>query len=313
MTVAPPRWTPEQLTADLTQATEDFRQSRMREPLEQYLELFEDYRDAFDELLEQTVDLTRLSDQAMAVLSNPKFLEALRYLSGPPISTDDLKTLVGSSINMRRLQADPDLAKRIIDTLLLGLDRRRFPWVSEDREASAEERASAVLASAALLASSRLMTQRRNIGKAAQEQRVMDTLAARGYRLAERRTVRTLDDAPAPGEFCGECVLGGQAHDGGRRGQKADIILRLWDRRVMPIECKVSNSSTNSVKRLNREAAAKAEAWRRDFGELQVVPAAVLGGVYKLHNLQDAQERGLTLFWAHNLAALVDWVETTRP
>lgn len=63
----------------------------------------------------------------------------------------------------------------------------------------------------------------------------------------------------------------------------------------MAIECKVSNSSTNSVKRLNNDAAIKAETWRSAFGHLQVVPAAVLGGVYKIHNLEDAQERGLSL------------------
>ena len=50
----------------------------------------------------------------------------------------------------------------------------------------------------------------------------------------------------------------------------------------MPLECKVSNSSTNSVKRLNNDAAVKAETWRQDFGTVPIVPAAVLSGVYKL-------------------------------
>jgi XamI-like restriction endonuclease len=81
----------------------------------------------------------------------------------------------------------------------------------------------------------------------------------------------------------------------------------------MPIECKVSNSAVNSVKRLNNDAAAKAEYWTADFGKRQVVPVAVLSGVYKLHNLLTAQERGLTLFWAHKLDALTEWVESTRP
>lgn len=80
----------------------------------------------------------------------------------------------------------------------------------------------------------------------------------------------------------------------------------------MPIECKVSNSATNSVKRLNNDAAAKAEAWLKDFGTRQVVPTAVLGGVYKLRNLEDAQDRRLALFWAHRLNELTDWIETTR-
>jgi hypothetical protein len=38
----------------------------------------------------------------------------------------------------------------------------------------------------------------------------------------------------------------------------------------------------------------------------------VLSGVFKLHNLQNAQARGLVLFWAHDLAALTDWIERTR-
>ncbi len=80
----------------------------------------------------------------------------------------------------------------------------------------------------------------------------------------------------------------------------------------MPIECKVSNSSTNSVKRLNNDAAVKAETWRNDFGQNQVVPTAVLGGVYKLHNLLDAQRRGLALYWEHDLAALTSWINGTR-
>ncbi len=74
----------------------------------------------------------------------------------------------------------------------------------------------------------------------------------------------------------------------------------------------MSNSSTNSVKRLNNDAVVKAVSWRRDFGETQVVPSAVLGGVYKLHNLIDAQSRGLAIFWAHDLANLLRWVEETK-
>jgi hypothetical protein len=80
----------------------------------------------------------------------------------------------------------------------------------------------------------------------------------------------------------------------------------------MAIECKVSNSSTNSVKRLNREAAGKAEKWIYEFGALNVVPVAVLSGVFKLHNPISAQTRGLTLYWAHDLDQLRDWMDTGR-
>jgi hypothetical protein len=63
---------------------------------------------------------------------------------------------------------------------------------------------------------------------------------------------------------------------------------------------------------LNNDAAAKAEAWRIDLGASQVVPSAVLSGVYGLSSLIDAQQRGLRLFWAHDIAQLIDWIAKTK-
>ena len=80
----------------------------------------------------------------------------------------------------------------------------------------------------------------------------------------------------------------------------------------MPIECKVSNSATNSIKRLNNDAAQKAVTWRQEFGEANIVPTAVLSGVYKLKNLVSAQNRELTIFWAHDLGKLTEWIASTQ-
>lgn len=80
----------------------------------------------------------------------------------------------------------------------------------------------------------------------------------------------------------------------------------------MAIECKVSNSSTNSVKRLNNDAAAKATVWLSEFGHLQIVPVAVLSGVYNLNNLEAAQRQGLALIWAHELPRLGEWIDSTH-
>jgi len=276
----------------------------MREPLEKYLEVFEVYRDVFDELLESTVDLTGLPDKAVETLCDKRFLEAVRYLPGPPISFDDLKVLVDApSVAPKTLKADPALARRLVETIMTGLDRRRFPWIAESREATEQERASAVLASGAMMAVKRVETERRNEGKTAQEQRVRDTLLAHGFTQLPARPARTLAEAPGPGQFCMECLLG---------TRKADLLVGLWDHRVMPIECKVSNSATNSIKRLNNDAAVKAETWRKDFGSTQVVPTAVLSGVYNLRNLEDAQSRGLTLFWAHSLVELTRWIDSIK-
>jgi hypothetical protein len=301
---APPRWSDDQFEDDRKQSIHIFREHRMQEPLEQYLEAFEVSRDAIDTLLESTVDLTTLLDKAVDVLTDANLLPAVRYLAGPPISTDDLRTLAyDASLTPSRLRADPDTARQIMEVVLLNVDRARFPWLSEDREPTEAERQSAVVATSALLAQRAVMTSRANESKDEQEQAVKDRLVAAGFEEVERRTVHNLSEAPANGTFCGESLFG---------DRKADIIIRLYDGRIMPTEAKVSNSATNSIKRLNNDAAVKAKKWTEQFGTSNVVPAAVLGGVFKLNNLKSAQSDNLTIFWAHNLDAMIEFIEATK-
>lgn len=289
-------------------AIELFRKERMEEPLEDYLEAFDFYQGYVEELLENTVDLAQLDNQALEVLTDPNLLEAFRYLAAPPISEDDLKVLAEApSLAKGALRKRPDDVNRLIETVRLVLDRRRFSWVVEKREPTEAERGAAVMASAALLAASHVQTKRRSAGKAQQEALVTRALKDLGIKEVSARQIPNVTLAPAAGEFCAESILGEP-----KAGRKADVVLRLWDHRLMPIECKVSNSYLNSVKRLNNDAAVKARAWREDFGRRQVVPTAVLTGVYKLHNLIDAQDRGLTLFWGHDLAPLTEWITQTK-
>jgi hypothetical protein len=303
--IDPPRWTVEEFQRDRLEAIGIFRHERLEEPLEAYLELFDKYQGVFEELLETTVDLSKLHEKGIDVLTDDRLLETLRYVAGPPISTDDLKTIAETgTLNKTKLRDDPVLTTKIVDLILLALDRRRFPWVSEDRDPTEAEKLASVIASAALIATQRLSTARRHEGKRAQEQRVEDALLGKGFRKVPTRHIHTFHHAPNVGEFCGEGMFG---------TSKADFVVRLWDQRVMPLECKVSNSALNSVKRLNRDAASKAAAWIGDFGSTQVVPAAVISGVYKVTKLQEAQRRGLTIFWANKLTAMLDWIELTRP
>ena len=69
------------------------------------------------------------------------------------------------------LRRDPETALTAIQTVRLGLDRNRFPWVAEDREPTEAERNAAIVATAALVAARKVMTARANEGKTAQEQR----------------------------------------------------------------------------------------------------------------------------------------------
>ena len=78
-----PVWDAERLKTDVGKAIAIFRDERMREPLDVYVEKFEECKDAFDELLEETVDLSQLRDRALEILGDAKLQEALRYLASP--------------------------------------------------------------------------------------------------------------------------------------------------------------------------------------------------------------------------------------
>ncbi|MBA3769166.1 MAG: XamI family restriction endonuclease [Blastocatellia bacterium] len=302
-------WTPEQFAEDLAESKAIFRRERLEEPLEAYSEAFEIVRDAVENLIEETVDLSQLEEKALGLLKKPATLEAFRYLAGPPISKDDLETLVDTtSLAPAFLDTRPELVLLLVQTIKDVLDRNRFPWVSDQREPTMAERHAAIIASTALIATQRVATSRRTKGKKAQEAMVREALL--GYGLEEVTVPggsipsTTHASAPKPGQFCGkETKLG---------GRKADLIVCLWDSRIMPIECKVSNSSINSLKRLNAEAAAKAKGWIDDFGRRTIVPVAVISGVFKREYLVDAQDRGLTIYWSHKLNELTKWMDKVR-
>ncbi len=303
MPVQPQRWNDERLEADRRRGIQDFRDERLNESLGVYLENFRHYRDAVENLLETTVDLTMLAEQATKVLLDADLLYAVRYVAGPPISVDDIQLLADTPLSPSRIKNDPESAKRVVETILLGLDRERFPWLAEKRAPTREERKTAVVASAVLIASQRVKTSRANESPARQQALVRSTLTSNGFVEDSPKTIPNVSAAPPIGHFCGESVLG---------TRKADVVARLWDGRILAIECKVSNSQVNSIKRLNNDAVVKANVWRHDFGEANIVPSAVLAGVFGLRHLKESQERGLSLFWSHSIEEMVTFVEATR-
>jgi len=161
-----------------------------------------------------------------------------------------------------------------------------------------------VIATAAQIAARRVMTARANESKDAQEELVKAALRTAGFGEVKPRTINTLRTAPKPGEFCGESMLG---------TRKADLVVGLWDDRILAIECKVSNSKINSVKRIKNDAAVKAKLWIQEFGDRLIVPAAVIAGVFHPPNLLSAQYDGLTIWWSHDIDQMISWIARTRP
>jgi hypothetical protein len=302
---SPALWTTAQLARDAATAAQQFRAERLAVS-DSWQANYTAARAKFETLFNTLGNLVpdSITDDSLKEVYSLRLGEALRYLAGPPVSDDDLKVIAGvDSIAPGVLMKDVAALRKVFGVIERVIDPQRFPWMQTRTAPSGQEREAALLASSVLLAAQRIATQRRNDGKQNQETRVQDFLRGLGFREAGASPINTIVKGPQAMEFCAECKLG---------DRKADVVVRLHDTRLLAIECKVSNSATNSVKRLNNDAAVKAVYWINQFGTAQVVPAAALAGVFNVLNLEQAQVRGLSLFWSHDLARLGEFIEATR-
>ena len=274
-----------------------FVAERTSEGTDRYERLFAENLELVRRLFHESSDLLALTGQVFE--RDPALLSAARYLAVPPISKDDLDAIAGGKVAGRKVLAS-DLASRAASAIRSSCDLIRLPWVMENRPPSAEERETASRWTAGIWAVEEMRTYRRTDASKRQEGIVVLALEQTGWQKQVVRRIDTLEDLPR-GCFSSEALLG---------GSKCDIPIRLRDGRLLALECKVSNSAINSVKRLNREVGGKADQWRRAFGE-QVIPAAVLSGVFKLHNLIDAQDRqGIAIFWTQELGILLEFANS---
>jgi hypothetical protein len=300
---SPKNWSLTDLKADARTARDTFRNERLDEPLDLYNQFFGEFASIFVMLIDRLPGIAKnpVDTELIADLLDGKYEQkAFRYITAPPISADDLMTVADATLTPSRLRVEPAEAVRIRDTVLTILDPHRFPWVGEGRKPTKNERKTAVVASAALAAAREVETHRRNTSKEAQEQAVKNLLISVGFKEVATREIPMLTAAPSPGAFCGETRLA---------GTRADLVVRLRDNRVMPIECKVSNSAVNSYKRIVHDTGGKAATWYRELGSAQVIPAAVLSGVFSPANLEDVQDnKNVALFWQHRLKDLADFV-----
>lgn len=307
MGTQPIRWKPAQLQTDAKTARDIFRHERVGEPLALYEKFFK----TFEGIFRQTIDkLPALAANPIdtklvaGLLLGRDQQKAFRYLAAPPISEDDLKAVSDTTLAPSILAADKDKAQQVRDTVLAILDPHRFPWIAAKRKPTAEEIEGAVIASAVLAAAREVETHRRTTSKDGQEQAVKDLLTSIKFKEVSARDVPMLTAAPKPGEFCGESRLA---------GTRADVVVRLLDGRVMAIECKVSNSAVNSYKRIVHDTGGKAATWYRKLGDAQVLPAAVMSGVFNVANLEDVQNNmRVGLFWQHRLKDLADFVKKAK-
>ncbi len=292
--VEPPRWTVDELDAGRQQALSVFIASWGTQGTQRYRTRVAEYSERIAELFDATENLTTLSGATFT--ADARLVEPARFLTAPPVSADDLKTLIGGSLSTKN--PDPSRAERAAQIVRTAWDPIRFGWIADGRKPSPEEVRTAVLWTASIWAIESMRTHQRMTSARTQEELVASTLEGAGFLRVGRGRIESLEDVER-GTFTPESRIG---------NHKSDVPVRLRDGRLMAIECKVSNSAVNSKKRLNNDVGAKAADWQRDFGN-QVITVAVLSGVYSLGNLTTAQEnQHIVIFWSHDLRPLVEFV-----
>lgn len=295
---APPLSTREQLNVAREIAEASFKEQRRDEGPRAFEAICADVEVTVRHALAATDDLLALTGDVLR--GEPLLFQILRSFCGPPISEEDLWTLVGGPKFKR---VPPDFADETADVISLVIDPVRFPWVRDERPATHEEREKAVLATTTLISSRVIATNRRGSASARQESAVADALGAAGYRFDKSRSQIQFLDQLDRGSYSRERVVA---------GAKCDVPVRLRDGRLLALECKVSNGPKNSWKRVNREVGGKAETWRQHFG-MQVITSVVLAGVYDLSCLVSAQDsQHVTLFWEHDLTPLSEFLALAR-
>lgn len=319
---APPVWSDDELAADLQIAVDAFVARRLAEPAEAHPRHLKTARRDCADLLRALATLgedptrPRLTE-LRRLLFDPRLFAALRYLTAPPVSEDDLYTLTAARpgrLTRAVLGRDDELTRRLFHLILAMADHSRFPWLPKSRIAPGgglivetpgrpprrSELRRALIATAPLQAAQSLATERRGFGREV-EGWLRRALEEAGF-VAERPPngghIDNAGLAPGPRRFYGECMF---------FGRRADLLIGLPGAFIVAVESKDSNSAANSVKRLANDTGAKARTWRDGYGA-NLCSVALINGVFALSTLRQAQAAGVRLAWAHRIPEFVGWL-----
>jgi hypothetical protein len=302
----PPLWSLDQLAADAQRSLDLFVDRRLREPKEKFTQHFQTHFKSVAELIRavKLIGLDSRNPEAIRkILLNDKLFNTLRYVTGPPVSSDDLGVLVTRSvvpISKHRLKSDDRLVEDVLVLICALTDQMRFPWLENQRKPTPNELKAAMRSTAILQAAQSLQTERRTYGKSV-ENTMEQRLIEKGFKkriIKNKGKVTSPKDWPSQHEFYGECTV---------YRRKCDLLIGTGDGRIVAVEAKDSSSVINSVKRVLNDTAAKAEIWHKAAGN-EIIPIALLSGVFGVENLVQAQNSGLFIVWSHNIDMFVNWL-----
>ncbi len=152
-----PRFRDDELDKQRLIALDRFIRERQEEGDAGYLRAFAESRPAVERLFLRTNSLRDLRGEVLT--DEPSLLECARFLAAPPVSEDDLDTLVGQSVAKRKTLPE-DLAEKALGVLVAIIDRIRCPWIGRDREPTKAEIKTAIDWTTGLLVIEQLRTDR---------------------------------------------------------------------------------------------------------------------------------------------------------
>jgi len=184
----PPHWSPDQFDVDRTKSLGAFVASWGAEGTNRYQGIVAEYASQLDRLFIASHDLVELSGATFT--DDASLVQPARFLTAPPVSADDLTTLIGGNISGKA--PDKDRATQAAKIIRSAWDPLRFPWIEATRSPTKAERRTAILWTASIWAIEAMRTLKRNESSRQQEDLVSRTLEGAGYTRIPRAGSSTL-------------------------------------------------------------------------------------------------------------------------
>lgn len=255
---------------------------------------------AVDEVSSALTATNNLADVPGALVESGKYSRALRFLLGSPLSQDQFQLVCPSwpkSSEKTGRSLKETVAAEFGKTFEQWRDPQRTQALGDDAE-----KLKAIYTTAILIAQTEFATRKRMQLAQAQEAGAIRVLEEKGYVRVDLGIV----DQPgvlAVGEFSQATQF--QTTDGS--SHEVDLAIGLRKKRILALECKVSNDKTNSVKRVN-DVLKKADAWKKQWGRT-VITGALLQGVFSDKEPRRLLEADVEIFWSHRLDLFGQWIQ----
>lgn len=256
---------------------------------------------ATEEVTAALIATQNLTEIKNALVESGGYSRALRFLLGPPLSQDQFQLACPEWT-----KATERTGRSLKGEAAEAFDKTFKQWrdpLRTDSLTKKSERLKAIYSTAIMIAQTEFATKKRMRLAKAQEQSAIDVLVRLGFTKVELGTVDQ-PGALAERQFAQAtqfATADGSSHE-------VDIAIGLSKKRILALECKVSNDRTNSIKRTN-DVLKKSAAWKTQWGRF-VIMGGLLQGVVGERDPRRLVEGDVEIFWSHRLDLFEEWLRT---